>query len=218
MVSGQRPALPAPPSVVSGILIESIYGGRILGQREAIAALRIEVFREWPYLYDGTIRYEEAYLKHYADCPQSIVVLAKDGDAVVGASTGLPLASAAAEFGKAFAGSPYAVDEIYYFGESVLLPGYRGRGIGHRFFDEREAQARRCGARFAAFCAVDREPDDSRRPHGYRALDPFWEKRGFIKLPEIQARLSWRETSRSTDSPHSLTFWIKELKPAAGRP
>jgi hypothetical protein len=40
------------------------------------------------------------------------------------------------------------VDHIFYFGESVLLPQFRGMGIGHHFFDEREAAARAAGEFF----------------------------------------------------------------------
>ncbi|NDE35472.1 MAG: GNAT family N-acetyltransferase, partial [Gammaproteobacteria bacterium] len=54
-----------------------------------LADLRMEVFRDFPYLYDGTAEYEEKYLETYTRCPDSLVVLVLDGDRVVGATTGL---------------------------------------------------------------------------------------------------------------------------------
>ena len=33
---------------------------------EQVAALRITVFREWPYLYDGSVDYEARYLSAFA--------------------------------------------------------------------------------------------------------------------------------------------------------
>ncbi len=56
-----------------------------------LAKLRILVFRDFPYLYDGDPEYEEKYLKTYTDSPESVVVVAFDGGEVVGASTGRPL-------------------------------------------------------------------------------------------------------------------------------
>lgn len=41
-----------------------------------LARLRIEIFREFPYLYDGDRDYEQKYLATYLNCPQSVVVLA----------------------------------------------------------------------------------------------------------------------------------------------
>src|SRR5690606_10812750 len=58
---------------------------------DAVAALRIEVFADWPYLYQGDVDYERGYLARYARCPRALFVLAKDGETIVGASTGLPL-------------------------------------------------------------------------------------------------------------------------------
>ena len=49
-----------------------------------------------------------------------------------------------AEFG--FVARGIEVARLFYFGESVLLPEYRGQGVGHAFFDHREAQARGVGA------------------------------------------------------------------------
>jgi hypothetical protein len=59
-----------------------------------IARLRIAVFREFPYLYDGTLEYEMDYLEEYVSSERSLTVLAEYGDDIVGASTGIPLADA----------------------------------------------------------------------------------------------------------------------------
>ena len=58
---------------------------------DELAQLRMQVFRDFPYLYDGDLAYEARYLKTYIEAPDSVIVLAFDGDKVVGASTGVPL-------------------------------------------------------------------------------------------------------------------------------
>jgi GNAT superfamily N-acetyltransferase len=188
-----------------------LRGAAILPHLDALAQLRIQVFREWPYLYEGTVAYERSYLNAYAQCPDSVVVIAQSGERIVGASTALPLAAAAVEFRQPFVGGRYAAAEVFYFGESVLLPDYRGHGCGHRFFDERESAARAYGARYAAFCAVDRRPEDTRRPAGYRELGNFWAKRGYLRQSALQAIFSWREPDEAAERRHTLTFWIKAL-------
>ncbi|HLL24828.1 MAG TPA: GNAT family N-acetyltransferase, partial [Kofleriaceae bacterium] len=56
--------------------VERVVGDAIGPYLPALAALRIRVFREWPYLYDGSLAYEEAYLASYVS-PDAIVVLAR---------------------------------------------------------------------------------------------------------------------------------------------
>ena len=60
---------------------------------QELARLRIEVFREFPYLYNGDLDYECNYLNTYADVADGVIVVAFDADRAVGASTGLPLSS-----------------------------------------------------------------------------------------------------------------------------
>ena len=55
------------------------------------ARLRIAVFREWPYLYEGDDAYEREYLRTYRDNPDSLFVIARAGGEVIGLSTGIPL-------------------------------------------------------------------------------------------------------------------------------
>ncbi len=178
---------------------------------DAVAALRIDVFRDWPYLYDGNLAYEREYLEAYAGSNDSVFVLAFDGDAVIGASTGLPLIDDSAEFRAPFEARGLDAGKVFYLGESVLLPQYRGHGIGHAFFDHREAHARSLG-RFdtTAFCAVDRDADDPRRPEAHHDNAAFWVARGYARQTGMTMRLRWNEVGHG-EIEHALTFWLRPL-------
>jgi GNAT superfamily N-acetyltransferase len=195
----------------ASLRIERFTGADLRRHLEAVAALRIAVFRDWPYLYDGDVAYEREYLDAYARSADSVFVLALDGDRIVGASTGLPLADDSAEFRAPFDAAGIDALRVFYFGESVLLPAYRGAGVGHAFFDHRQSHARALG-RFdlAAFCAVDRDPADPRRPAGHRDNDAFWTKRGYVRQPRMTMRLRWNEIDHG-EIEHALTFWLRPL-------
>jgi GNAT superfamily N-acetyltransferase len=149
---------------VTTVRIERLTGERLRDLLPELARLRITVFRAFPYLYDGSLDYEQRYLRTYAEAADSVIVGAFDGEVVVGASTGLPLAHEPAALTQPFVAHGFDVARVFYFGESVLLPAYRGHGIGVGFFREREAHARSLG-RFGhvAFCGVVRPPGHPRR-------------------------------------------------------
>ncbi|HRE54436.1 MAG TPA: GNAT family N-acetyltransferase [Candidatus Competibacter sp.] len=177
-----------------------------------LARLRIRVFRDFPYLYQGSAAYEESYLKTYAAAPDSVMVLVWDRERVVGASSGLPLEAEPPSVAEPFVARGDDPRRIFYYGESVLLPDYRGLGLGKRFFEEREAHVRALG-RFetVCFCAVERPADHPRRPAGYAPLDAFWSRRGFIKHPELRASFWWRDLDEAAESPKPMVFWLKAL-------
>lgn len=196
------------------IRVERVAGRDLAPWLDDVARLRVAVFRDWPYLYAGDFDYERGYLQAYARSAGSVVVLALDGERVVGASTGLPLADDTIEFQRPFLDAGRPVDDVFYFGESVLLPDYRGRGLGHAFFDHREAHARALGGfRWTAFCAVDRAADDPRRPPGHRGNEAFWAKRGYLRQPGMTVRLAWQEIGEAAPSEKPLTFWLRSLDP-----
>lgn len=175
-----------------------------------LARLRIEVFREFPYLYDGSLDYEQEYLKTYANVAGSVIVLALDGDKVVGASTGLPMESEPDYVREPFRNEGYDPARVFYFGESVLLKSYRGQGIGAKFFVEREAHAYALNRfDFTCFCAVERAADHPSRPADFIPLDAFWERRGYRKHPELRTRFSWKEVGEVQESEKPMVFWLK---------
>ena len=192
--------------------LKRLCGEAVNDHISELARLRIRVFRDFPYLYDGDFDYEARYLKTYVTSQDSVVVLASDGDQVVGASTGIPLRFETDEVKNPFVIAGLDVDRVFYCGESVLLPEYRGQGIGVAFFDHREDHARqRGGHKFSCFCAVERPVDHPLRPADYQPLDQFWRNRGYEKHPELPTTFSWKEVGEKQESAKLMTFWMKTL-------
>ncbi|MFM2149948.1 MAG: hypothetical protein RLZZ187_2254 [Pseudomonadota bacterium] len=190
---------------------ETLAGAALHPLLPDLARLRIAVFRDWPYLYEGDEAYERRYLRAYADAPGAAIVVCRDGERVVGAATCEPMTQGHAPVRAVFEAAGLDPAGFCYFGESVLLAPYRGRGAGVRFFAEREAHARAIGLSFAAFCGVVRDPADPRRPAGHVPLDAFWRKRGYTPRPDLAVTFDWKEVGATAETPHRLTFWIKEL-------
>ena len=190
--------------------LERVTGSALARHIPDLARLRIQVFREFPYLYDGDMDYEQDYLRGYTKCPTAVMVIAFAGDQVVGASSGMALRDECEEFKRPFVEHGHDLDKIFYCAESVLDTRWRGRGLGHRFFDEREAHARELGGieRFT-FCAVNRPENHPRRPADYRPLNDFWTKRGYRHHPELTTEFIWKDLDETAPSPKQLTYWLK---------
>ncbi len=200
------------------IRIERLKGPALAGGIRHLARLRMRVFREWPYLYDGDPAYEEDYLSDFTTGAGAIIVAAIDTDAIVGAATGAPLGEHTTDFIPLFEAHGFDPDTAFYCGESVLLAPYRGRGIGHAFFDHREAHARQqrsqTGAsyRVSSFCGVVRDGADPRCPPDYRPLDGFWLKRGYRPVDGMIGHYAWREVGDHEETRKSMQFWVRDLR------
>lgn len=194
------------------IQYETLHGKAAETHIEDLARLRIQVFREFPYLYDGTTAYEARYLQTYFQCPDSLIVLARDADRIVGCATAIPLKFEESEFQKPFLEQKMQADAVMYFGESVLLPNYRGHGIGKNFLQKRIDYARQYpGIRWAAFCAVRRNQDDPRRPSAYRPLDTLWQSFGFEPAPGMRTMYHWKEIGQTKETDQEMQFWLRSI-------
>lgn len=193
------------------IAVRPLTGAELHAAIDPLAALRIAVFAAYPYLYDGDVAYEAEYLKEFIAAPDAVLVAAFDGPRIVGAATASPMWAQKEEFRAPFEARGIDTRKLFYFGESVLLPEYRGHGIGHAFFDHREEQARKCGASAATFAAVIRPDDHPERPEGYTPLDAFWTRRGYAKVPGFITELEWKEHGEEGESPKAMQYWMRQL-------
>lgn len=191
--------------------VRPLTGPEIAAAIDDLAALRIAVFAAFPYLYDGDAAYEADYLREFAAAPDAVLVAAFDGARIVGAATASPMSAQKAEFRAPFEERGIDTARLFYFGESVLLAEFRGQGVGHGFFDHREAQARRCGAEAATFAAVIRAADHPARPEGYTPLDGFWRGRGYAPVPGLVTELAWKEHGEAAESPKPMQYWMRAL-------
>lgn len=194
-----------------GVQVEIWKAADLAKNLKAAAQLRIEVFRDFPYLYEGSFEYESEYLKIYLESERSLFVAVWDQAHLVGLSSAIPLQDENESVKVPFVKAGYNLSDIFYFGESVLLKKYRGLGLGNVFFDEREKGARAAG-HFdkTCFCAVERPGDHPLRPKEYKPLHEFWKKRGYSLRPELRTHFSWKDVGESQETAKPMTFWMKE--------
>ena len=197
---------------MNNLTFQTYIGAEIATVFDGLARLRIAVFRDFPYLYKGSLAYEKAYLATYAQSERALVLAVFEGENLVGATTCLPLRHETDEVQAPFVKAGIDLDSVFYFGESLLLPAYRGQGIGHRFFDVREAHARSFSTyRLTCFCAVQRPANHPLRPADYRPLDAFWQQRGYQPNPALHTTFSWPDIGETTETAKPMQFWTHEI-------
>jgi len=197
----------------SSITFKTCVGVEIIPFIPQLAELRIEIFRDFPYLYDGSFAYETEYLKTYSSCSKAFCALVFDGDVLVGATTGIPLPFETNEVKSPFAKVGISELDVFYFGESILKKAYRGSGIGIRFFKLREEYALSLPeTRFTTFCGVVRPENHPSMPNKYRPLNVFWERMGYQKQDGMTTFFSWKDLDELSDSPKKMQFWMKAIR------
>ncbi len=191
----------------------SLRGQEIERYIDDLGSLRIQVFAEWPYLYKGDLNYERNYLKTYTHSERSFIFMLTDQGRVVGATTAIHLEDETPEFKAPFVNNGYDLNTILYFGESLLLPQYRGFGYGKKFMEKRLEFANAFpNIKTVAFCAVQRNNEDPRRPNNHRSLDTFWKQTGFIPNEKLIAHYTWQDIGDTNPTTKPLKFWLKNIR------
>jgi GNAT superfamily N-acetyltransferase len=191
--------------------LKNYFGKEIATVIDELGNLRISVFRSFPYLYEGNLAYEKDYLQTYINANDSMLFSIWENGEMVGATTCIPLINETVEVKEPFEKSGLVLEEIFYFGESVLLPPFRGRGIGKLFFNQREKHASSFGTfRSLYFCGVERPPNHPLKPSNYQPLNSFWRSRGYTPT-SLVSYFEWQDINEKSPSLKKMIYWKKDL-------
>ena len=172
-----------------------------------LGRFRMEIFREYPYLYDGSIEYERVYLSRYSRNPESLLLILQDDRGILGACTGMPLTSEDIGFQNTFVGENK--DEIYYIGEIMLRADSRGQGLGSSLLSTALSLIDLTRFKKVSLCTVDRGLNHPRRPVNYCPPDYLWEKYGFVKSSNHLAYLGWKDIGHEIETDKPMNIWFK---------
>jgi GNAT superfamily N-acetyltransferase len=187
--------------------MQLIRGLEIENHIDDLGRFRIEIFREYPYLYDGSIEYERVYLRRYSRNPESLLLILQDACGILGACTGIPLTGEDIEFQNAFVGENK--DEVYYIGEIMLRAGSRGQGLGSSLLSTALSLIDLNRFKKVSLCTVDRGLNHPRQPGNYCPPDYLWKKYGFAKSSNLKANLAWKDIGDEIETLKPMNIWFK---------
>ena len=181
---------------------------------EEVIKLRVEVFREYPYLYDGNLEYEKEYFKDFVKDSTARVILVKDGFEVVAVATSIALSNAhlCDDIHKPFIEKGYDVERFYYYGEIMIDKNYRNKGISKQIYGLREKEVLSLG--FDRLCFATILKDSDKMPQDYFDPAEMWKSMRFDEHLDMQVECSWPKIQydgSTREQVSKLNFWVKKI-------
>jgi len=182
-----------------------------------VANLRVNIFRNYPYLYDGNIAEEMENLEKYAQHNNSALAIAYCNETPVGFLCGSDLMHYSVHFENSiedlFKSGNLHAKNYYYCADIIILPEHRGKYLAPQLFDAIENYAQQKG--YTASCFItEHHENHPLKPHDHKSLVPLWNNLNYQKSALI-TYATWQTyqldgTIKSEQ--HPLIFWLKTLK------
>lgn len=191
------------------ITFQLIKGKAITSFLDEIANLRISIFCEYPYLYDGNLQYEKEYLNKFTQIEEALVAIVRDDQQVIGIFTGLPMENEVDDLKQCIDSTH--ISKSFYLSEIILQSAYRGKGIGYKLFQTLETSimaARRY--QYIYFASVIRPENHPSKPVDYKSLDGMWTRNGYVKTAK-RCSMNWKEICEPEETEKELALWVKEI-------
>lgn len=192
------------------VQVKTFEGPAITQHLDEIARLNNQIYREYPYLYNGEDAEYSSYLKSYAQTENSLVCIAYDHGKAVGLAAAMPLAKSRDFYSTPFSENGYNVQQIFYLGEFGLAPQFQGHGITDAMYQKIQDFAKAKGYETVSLWELN-NPSPTQKPAGYIPREDFWKKLGFIQHPELNFTISWTNINETEESPHKAIYWLKKL-------
>ncbi len=195
--------------------IKMLHGNEITKGADLIAQMRLIEFKNFPYLYAGTMDAERKYLSSYAKDKKSIFTLAYCDHELAGIATGIPLLSNAnilPGVQELFEQHGLKPQDYYYVGELIVLDKYRNQHIGSNLLLAQSRYVQSLNYKSLCLMTVEREDNHPLKPENYHSTDRLWQKLGYTKTT-MQMRFKWPTITADgsiMEMEHRLSFWIKQ--------
>jgi len=198
------------------ITIEILIGKNASEYIEYVSHLRINIFKEYPYLYQGDLEYEKKYVADYTLHNQAMIAIAKIDGLIAGISTGIPVISdskIAQDVKEIFTKQKTEAEKYYYYGEIMILPEFRGKGLATKLYSAQDKIIKEWGFEHACILTVIRENDHPLKPKCYNSPNSLWKHLGFFQTG-YKTNLHWQtiqSDGNSNDASNTLELWSKKI-------
>lgn len=195
------------------IKIEYYSGEALADQMRLLSRLRQRFLQEYPYLYKGSDDDTREYFADYLQDPTTLMLVIRDGNAVVGLAVGSSVAGARVLLKDAYPQlHRLGVDanQFYLVGEFVFSPRYRKIDLAANIIDALRQHALKHGMDRLCLVNVYREADDPRQPIGHVDMGTVFEKLGF-RPSRIAVEHYWPTIQYDTSvvmQQNKLDFWV----------
>jgi GNAT superfamily N-acetyltransferase len=199
-----------------GLEVQSYIGADSSEYIELVSELRINTFKEFPYLYSGNLAYEKEYMQGYTADVQAMITLARVDNRLAGIATGIPLVSDSdivKDANLAFTQNNLDSSQYYYYGEIIVLPEYQKQYIAKQLLSVQDEIIKAWDYRYSCLLTVIREDNHPQRPALYLSSDRAWERLGYIKM-NLQSHYHWptiMSDASVRECVHPMQFWKKVL-------
>lgn len=114
-----------------------ICGPAIKKQIEYLAQQRLTFFKEYPYLYQGTLEEELTYCNWFCNLSTSILAIAYDNNKPVGLVSGTSFVDFSTHFVGSydlFKNAGFIPETFFYIPEVIIDPMHRNRSVAKELF------------------------------------------------------------------------------------
>lgn len=196
----------------SSTSIEVLKGSEAIPYLNKLMEIRLLFYRDYPYLYDGSIEDEENYLRIWSNSENTLLVVAKRNDKVVGVIIGLPFSESPEENKQAFQNLETSPEDLFYLGDNIVIQELKVGNVQKQMYHQFERAVKQLKKyKEIVVCEIERDVNDPKKIANDTFYEFSWNAQGFIREPNQIVNFTWKEIGDSKISNHHMVFWRKPL-------
>lgn len=200
-----------------GIRFETYRGEEINSHIKEITDLALAVYREYPYLYEGTADEYMPILALNGNSSCGLACLVYDNGELIGVALGMPAAEVRKHYLEPLlrVSSLEEVQTSFYLAEMLLFQEYRSNGLGKQIYLALEQLVKAEGSfNRIYFCNIVESDQNPLRPNEYVSFDDFWpmQQLGFDKCESLTFNAFWQNIGETDVTPHQQVYWTKLIQ------